>query len=118
MRIAERIAIRCVVLVAVMVTGCGGESSSQSSLTPSVPSTPPPIYDPSPPGILPADIDSEIARVQSEITGLFNEALVQWMSLPPPFVTGNPPTLQGDGSQLVQTLGKLMNFDLNMSPFK
>src|SRR5437016_11500811 len=32
--------------------------------------------------------------------------------------TGNPPTLQGTGYQAVQILGKLMNFDENMSPFK
>src|SRR5205807_5295643 len=29
-----------------------------------------------------------------------------------------PPTLQGSGYDMVQTLGKLMNYDLNMSVFK
>jgi hypothetical protein len=29
-----------------------------------------------------------------------------------------PPTLQGSGFQAVEVLGKLLNFDLNMSPFK
>jgi cytochrome c peroxidase len=33
-------------------------------------------------------------------------------------VTGQPPTLQGTGYQAVQILGKLMNFDENMSPFR
>src|ERR1700730_17143213 len=31
---------------------------------------------------------------------------------------GNPPILQGAGYQAVRLLGKLMNYDLNMSPFR
>jgi cytochrome c peroxidase len=76
------------------------------------------IYNPYPPGILPQDLDSEIARVQREITFIFNEALKESKTLPPPNLQGNPPTLQGSGYQSVEVLGKLMNFDLNMSPFK
>jgi cytochrome c peroxidase len=75
-------------------------------------------YNPYPPGILPQDLDSEIARVQREITFIFNEALKESKTLPPPNLQGNPPTLQGSGYQSVEVLGKLMNFDLNMSPFK
>ena len=37
--------------------------------------TPPPPYNPYPPGILPFDIDSEIARVQREITGIVGEGV-------------------------------------------
>jgi hypothetical protein len=33
----------------------------------------PTIYNPYPPGILPSDVGSELARVQSEITGIFNK---------------------------------------------
>src|ERR1700741_4206995 len=76
------------------------------------------IYNPYPPGILPQDLDSEIARVQREITFIFNEALKESKTLPPPNLQGNPTTLQGSGYQSVEVLGKLMNFDLNMSPFK
>src|SRR5882672_1899131 len=55
----------------------------------------PPLYNPYPPGILPADLASEIARVRREINGIFDEALKEWLSLTPPTLTGQPPTLQG-----------------------
>jgi hypothetical protein len=79
---------------------------------------PPPSYSPYPPGILPSDLPSEITRVQDEIRGIFDEAQTEWLTLPPLIVTGNPPTIQGSGYQAVEVLGKLLNFDLNMSPFK
>jgi cytochrome c peroxidase len=79
---------------------------------------PPPFYNPYPTGILPADLVTEIERVRSEVRGIENEALAQWHALPPPTLTGQPPTLQGTGYQAVQILGKLMNFDENMSPFQ
>ena len=78
----------------------------------------PPLYDPYPPGILPPDLRPEIVRVRREIQGIFKDTLNQWRALPPPTLTGQPPTLQGTGYQAVQILGKLMNFDENMSPFK
>src|SRR6266850_88155 len=79
---------------------------------------PPPPYNPYPPGILPADLESELDRVRREVTFIFVQALAQWRALPPPNLTGQPPTLQGSGYDMVQTLGKLMNYDLNMSVFK
>jgi cytochrome c peroxidase len=79
---------------------------------------PPPFYNPYPPGILPPDLNSEIARVRREVRFIFNQALGEMRALPPPTVTGQPPTLQGTGYQAVQTLGKLLNFDENMSPFQ
>jgi cytochrome c peroxidase len=78
----------------------------------------PPTYNPYPPGILPPDLNSEIARVQREVKSIFQEALGEAAGLPPPNLQGNPPTLQGSGYQSVEVLGKLMNFDLNISPFK
>ena len=77
-----------------------------------------PVYDPYPLGILPSNLESEIARVQREIGSIFREALGQWAALPPPTEAGNPPTLQYSGYASVEILGKLLNFDLNMSPFK
>jgi cytochrome c peroxidase len=74
-------------------------------------------YNPYPTGILPPDLDSEIARVRREVTTIENEAIVQWRALAPPTLTGQPPTLQGTGMRANQLLGKLMNFDENMSPF-
>jgi cytochrome c peroxidase len=61
---------------------------------------------------------SEIERVRREVNGIFEEALGEWKALPPPTLTGQPPTLQGTGYQAVQILGKLMNFDETMSPFE
>jgi len=82
------------------------------------PPPPPSVYNPYPPGILPADLDSEIARVQREVNLIFNEAIGEWQALPPPNVEGNPPTIQGSGYNAVEVLGKLLNFDLTISPFK
>jgi cytochrome c peroxidase len=78
----------------------------------------PEIYNPYPPGILPPDLASEIQRVQREVTFIEKEAIGQWHAIPPPILTGNPPILQNTGVELVEILGKLMNFDLNISPFK
>jgi cytochrome c peroxidase len=79
---------------------------------------PVPPYNPYPPGILPSDLDAEIARVQREVQFIFNEALREWAALPRPAEAGNPPTLQGSGYEAVEILGKLLNFDQNMSPFR
>jgi cytochrome c peroxidase len=75
-------------------------------------------YNPYPPGILPGDLVSEIARVRREVATIEAEALAQWRALPPPTLTGQPPTLQGTGMRANQLLGKLLNFDENMSPFR
>jgi cytochrome c peroxidase len=79
---------------------------------------PPPFYNPYPPGILPADLPQEIERVRREVRFIENEALGEMRALPPLTPTGQPPTLQGTGYQAVQILGKLLNFDENMSPFQ
>ena len=78
------------------------------------PSTP--VYNPYPPGILPANINSELARVEREVDFIENEAIGQWHALAPPTLTGNPPILQNTGVQSVEVLGKLMNFDKSISP--
>ncbi len=80
--------------------------------------TPPPAYNPYPPGILPSDLDSEIMRVQREIRGLEAEAMTQAQALPPLTFTSNPPTIHGSGYKAVETLGKLFQYDLTMSPFE
>jgi hypothetical protein len=70
-----------------------------------------PIYNPYPSGVLPSDLQSEIARVEREVDNIFQQTLKQWRATPPPTVAGNPPTLQGSGMRLVQILGKLELFD-------
>jgi cytochrome c peroxidase len=76
----------------------------------------PTVYNPYPPGILPSNLASEVARVQGEIRTTENEALGEAQSLPTPNPRGQPLTLQGSGYQSVEVLGKLLNFDLNISP--
>jgi cytochrome c peroxidase len=79
---------------------------------------PVPAYNPYPPGILPADLPSEIERVRREVQTIFGRYFAQWQALTPPTLTGNPPTLQGTGYDAVRILGGLLNFDENMSPFQ
>src|SRR5438477_8599864 len=79
---------------------------------------PPPFYNPYPPGILPADLPQEIERVRGEVRFIENEAMAQWRALPPPTPTGQPPILAHTGQRANVLLGKLMNFDENISPFK
>jgi cytochrome c peroxidase len=109
-------------VAALVVATTGYAVLAQPAATPqpgasSQPATPP-IYDPYPPDILPPDLESEIERILREGQAIFNEALAEWRSFPPPTLTGQPPTLQGTGYQSVVVLGKLLNFDQNMSPFR
>jgi cytochrome c peroxidase len=78
---------------------------------------PPPFYNPYPPGILPPDLDSEIARVLREIDNIEFETLAQLRALPPPTLTGLPPILAHTGQRLNVVVGKALNFDRNISPF-
>jgi cytochrome c peroxidase len=109
------LSMSCVVLalfIAVSLT----ESAQVQPLPP--PNGGGPFYNPYPPGILPDDLVSEIARVRREVRGIFREALGMARALTPPVLTGQPPTLQGTGYQSVQILGKILNFDEDMSPFR
>jgi cytochrome c peroxidase len=80
--------------------------------------SPVPAYKPYPPEIFPTDLDSEIMRVQRETRLIEDEALGEWRQLPRPTTRGNPPTLEGTGYESVEVLGKLLNFDLNISPLR
>jgi cytochrome c peroxidase len=82
------------------------------------PDIPPPIYNPYPQGILPSDINSEIDRVIREVDNIEAEALAQLRALPPPTLTGQPPILAHTGQRANVLLGKVLNFDKNMSPFQ
>src|SRR6266481_7768664 len=75
-----------------------------------------PIYNPYPPGILPPDLNAEIARVLREIAVIEDRAIQRWQNLPPPILTGQPPILQNTGTQAVEILGELMQYDKNISP--
>jgi cytochrome c peroxidase len=74
------------------------------------------VYNPYPPGILPPDLDSEIARVLREVDVIEDRALTRWHTLQPPVLAGQPPVLTNIGTEATETLGELMLFDRNMSP--
>jgi cytochrome c peroxidase len=74
------------------------------------------VYNPYPPGILPSDLNPELARVLREVDLIEDRALARWHTLQPPIVTGQPPVLSGVGTEAIETLGELMLFDKNMSP--
>lgn len=92
--------------------------SAQNKAAPAAQPPPPPVYNPYPPGILPPDLTQEVDRVLREIRGIENEALGQWQALGPVTYTGNPPIIQGNGYEAMRILGKLMNYDQNISPFR
>lgn len=75
-------------------------------------------YNPYPPGILPSDLNSEIARVLREMDVIERRALARWHALEPPRLAGQPPTLQDTGTEVTETLGELMLYDKNISPNK
>jgi cytochrome c peroxidase len=78
----------------------------------------PQVYNPYPPGILPSDLSQEVERVRGEIRFIENEAIAEWHALGPVTYTGQPPIIKGNGYQAMRILGKLMNYDENISPFK
>ena len=73
-------------------------------------------YDPYPPGILPSNLSSELARVLRETDVIERRALARWHALPAPIFAGQPPILQNSGTEATETLGELMLYDKNMSP--
>ena len=73
-------------------------------------------YNPYPPGILPTNLSSEIARVQREVDVIEGRALARWHALEPPTLAGQPPVLQNVGTEATETLGELMLYDKNISP--
>src|SRR5258705_4624633 len=91
-------------------------SKGEKIKLPPKPTPSPSPYNPYPPGILPADIESELARVLREVDVIEARAIARFQALPPPNLTGQPPTFQGSGTEMIETLGELMNYDKNMSP--
>ncbi len=63
-------------------------------------------YNPYPPGILPSDLSSEIARVQREVDVVEGRALARWKALKQP----------NTGTEAIETLGELMLYDRKISP--
>ena len=65
------------------------------------------VYNAYPPGILPSDLNSEIARVLGEVDFIEARGIARWQALTPPILTGQPPILQNTGTEAVETLGEL-----------
>src|SRR2546429_6893152 len=93
-------------------------AQSQTTQTQTPQATPAPIYNPYPPGILPDDLNAEIARVLQKIAGIEGRQFQGGRSLPPPTLTGQPPILKDTGTEAVETLGELMQYDHNISPLR
>jgi cytochrome c peroxidase len=74
------------------------------------------VYNPYPPGILPANLNSELARVQAEVDFIEARAISRWKAMTPPTLTNQPPILANTGTEATETLGELMNYDRNISP--
>src|SRR5882724_137576 len=102
-----RLSVACVTVIASFILV---SVAVAAQATPKPPPGPPTIYNPYPLGILPADLESEIERVLREMNVIFNRALTRWRVLPPPLLTGQPPTFQNTGTEMVETLGQLLNF--------
>ena len=75
-----------------------------------------PVYNPYPPGILPSNLNSEIARVLAEVDFIEARAIARWKALKPPVLGNQPPVLEKTGTEATETLGELMNYDKNISP--
>jgi len=103
------VVVLCAVALCMSLTG--RKVSAQSA-----PALSDPVYNPYPPGILPANLSSEIARVLAEVDFIESRAIGRWHALTPPTLTGQPPILQNTGTEAVETLGELMNYDRNIAP--
>src|SRR5262249_43780761 len=73
------------------------------------------IYFPYPSNLMPADLESEIDRVNREVDQIFQETLARSRALPAPHLAGNPQIIQENGTDLVEIIGKLELFDKNLS---
>src|SRR5438309_10093749 len=93
-------------------------AQSQTTQTQTPQATPAPIYNPSPPWILADDVNAEISSVLQEIAVIKGRAIQRWHNLPPPTLTGQPPILKDTGTEAVETLGELMQYDKNISPLR
>ena len=112
-RTLTTISVVVLCVVALCMSFAGRKVSAQNATAPSTGT-----YNPYPPGILPPDLNPEIERVLREVRVVEKRALARWAALTPPTLTGQPPILQNTGTESVETLGELMNYDQDISPNK
>src|SRR5437660_9841034 len=77
----------------------------------------PRVYCPYPPGIIPSDLTTESERVRREIRGIEQQAMAESAALGPLMPTSPNQVLANNGVRAVQVLGKLENYDENLSVF-
>src|SRR2546429_6853937 len=92
--------------VALCMTLTGRKVSAQSAS----------VYNPYPPGILPSNLSSEVARVLAEVDFIEARAIARWQALTPPTLTGQQPILQNTGTEAAEGHGELMNYDSGNPP--
>jgi len=120
-RILMRLFTACLMVLGALIIFRGllaeSETTQPTLPNPHIHPTPPPqIYNPYPPGILPDDLNAELARVLQEIDVIEARAIQRMQALQPPIKTGQPPILQNTGTEAVEILGELMQYDKNISP--
>src|SRR5437016_12947417 len=103
------VVVLCAVALCMSLTG--RKVSAQSA-----PALSDPVYNPYPPGILPANLSSEIARVLAELDFVESRAITRWHNLTPPTLTGQPPILKNTRTEPVETPSELMNYDRRITP--
>jgi cytochrome c peroxidase len=107
---------RRILIIASLVAISVGVLSVLSSRQKVAAETSTPVYNPYPPGILPPNLNSELARVAAEVDFIEARAVARWKALTPPTLTNQPPILANTGTEAIETLGELMNYDRNISP--
>jgi cytochrome c peroxidase len=107
---------RRILMIASLVAISAGVLSVLSTRQKVAAQTSTPVYDPYPPGILPPNLNSELARVAAEVDFIEARAVARWKALTPPTLTNQPPILANTGTEAIETLGELMNYDRNISP--
>src|SRR5260370_22473535 len=90
------------IIVALLV--CAGLISVQAGPQETGNDQQPRVYNPYPPGILPSNLISEIARVLREVDFVESRALTRRHAFKPPILTGHLPGLQNTGTETVETL--------------
>ncbi|HTE90384.1 MAG TPA: cytochrome c peroxidase [Terriglobales bacterium] len=115
-RIVIRLFTACLMVLGALFIFRGFLAQSETTQAGTPQATPVPIYNPYPPGILPDDLNPEINRVLREIAVIEGRAIQRMHNLQPPILTGQPPILKNTGTEAVETLGELMQYDKNISP--
>src|SRR5438132_4268016 len=107
-----RLFTACLMVLGALFIFRGFLAQSETTQATQLPASPADvIYNPYPPGILPPDLNAELARVLREIEFIEGRAIERWHRLPPPILTGQPPILQNTGTEAVEILGELMQYD-------